>query len=177
MMSDRLILSSCLIYFGLVLALFDCNITTSVIICLTKLLFKDCCRWCKTLQKFFHYLFNFGDIWYFFYFIDIPPIKKQLAKQKKARLASVKYFKEQKLEQSQSTNIEQLCIDNNQLNTSDTKRKEDRKRFWCWNENANETDSDPECSRESDENEFDCGPEDSKTEKKAVSETQPGEIQ
>ena len=106
----------------------------------------------------------------------MPPIKRQLAHLKKARLASVEHFKKQKLERSQSTNTEQLRIDDDQLRTSDTSDTEDREGFWFWNESANETDSDSECSGESDEGELDCGPE-SRTEKEAVLETRPGEIQ
>ena len=101
----------------------------------------------------------------------MPPIKRQLAHLKKARLASVEHFKKQKLERSQSTNTEQLRIDDDQLRTSDTSDTEDREGFWFWNESANETDSDSECTRESDEGELDCGPEEFRTEKEAVFET------
>lgn len=98
----------------------------------------------------------------------MPPIKRQLAHLKNTRLASVEHFKKQKLKRSQSTNTEQLRIDDDQLRTSDTRDTEDREGVWFWNESANETDSDSECGGESDEGELDCGPEESRTEKEAV---------
>ena len=107
----------------------------------------------------------------------MPPIKRQLAHLKNARLASVEHFKKQKLERSQSTNTEQLRIEDDQLRTSDTSDTEDREGVWFWNESTNETDSDSECSGKSDEEELDCGPEESRTEKEAILETRPGEIQ
>ena len=95
----------------------------------------------------------------------MPRIKRQLAHLKNARLASVEHFKKQKLERSQSTNIEQLRIDDDKLrieddqlrasDTSDTSYTEDREDVWFWNESANETDSDSDCSKESDEEEWD----------------------
>ena len=89
----------------------------------------------------------------------MPPIKRQLAHLKNARLASVEHFKKQKLERSQSTNTEQLRIEDDQLRTSDTSDTEDREGVWFWNKSANKTDSDSECSGKSDEGELDCGPE------------------
>ena len=101
----------------------------------------------------------------------------RLAYLKNARLASVEHFKKQKLEQSQSTNTEQLCIKDDQLCTSNISNTEDREGVWFWNKSANKTDSDLECSGKSDEEELDCEPEESRTEKEAVLETQLGEIQ
>lgn len=111
---------------------------------------------------------------------DMPPIKRQLAHLKNARLASVEHFKKQKLARSQSTNTEQLRIDDDQLRASDT---EVREGVWFWNKSANETDSDSECSERPDEEELDGGPGEldggpweSRTEKEAVTETQVGKI-
>ena len=91
----------------------------------------------------------------------MPRIKRQLAHLKNARLALVEYFKKQKLAQSQSTNIEQLRIDDNQLrasNISDTSDTEDREGVWFWNKSANKTHSDSDFSEKSDEEEWDGGP-------------------
>lgn len=123
----------------------------------------------------------------------MPRVKLQLAHLKNARLASVEHFKKQKLTRSQSTNTEQLRIDDDQLridddqlrasDTSDTSDIEDGEGVWFWNESVNETDSDLDCSEESDEEEWDGGPRkldgrsgESRTEKEAVIETQVGMI-
>ncbi len=106
MVSDTLILPSCLIHFGLVIALWDREITTSVVIWMQKLLYKDCCRRCKTLKKFFCFSFNFSNTNYFFYLIDMASIKQELRHMKTARVALVEYFKKQKIERNQFINIE-----------------------------------------------------------------------
>lgn len=129
-----------------------------------------CCHRYKIQQKFFHFLFNFGDTSNSFYFIDMPPIKQQLAYLKNLKLVLIKHFKKQKLERSQSINTQQLCIENNQLRTSNTSNTKDRKSVWFWNESANKT------NQKSDKKELDCRPEESRTEKKAVLKTQLGEI-
>lgn len=103
----------------------------------------------------------------------MPPIKQQLAHLNNARL---RHFKKQKLEQSQSINTSHLCVDDDQLCTSNTSNKEDKEDFSFQNENVNKTDSDTECNWESDEEELDFGPEESRIGKKAVLETQPREI-
>lgn len=61
-----------------------------------------------------------------FYLREMPS-KGQLAHLKNARLASVEHSKKRKLERSQLTNTEQLCIDDDQLCTSDTSNTEDGK--------------------------------------------------
>ena len=106
----------------------------------------------------------------------MPPIKQQLAHLKNAGFVSVEHFKKQKLECSQFTNTEQLRIEDNQLCTSNTSNTKDRKGIWFWNENANKTNSSMECGEKSNKEKLDCGPEGSKTEKKAVLKTRLGEI-
>lgn len=85
-----------------------------------------------------------------------------------AKLALVEYFKKQKLTRSQSTNTEQLCINDNQLriddkqlcasNTSDISDVKDGESVWFWNKSTNETDSDSDYSKRFDKEEWDDGP-------------------
>lgn len=107
----------------------------------------------------------------------MPPIKRQLTHLKIARLASDEHFKNQRLERSQSTNTEQLGIDADQLRTSNTSNTEDRIVEWFRNESANGTDFNSECGEKSDEEELYREPEESRTEKEAVSKTRSKEIQ
>lgn len=73
---------------------------------------------------------------------------------KKTRIASVKYFKKQKLGQIFSSfNIKQLCIEDvksNTCNTNNTKNNIEPKTTWFWNKSANKIESDFESRKKSD---------------------------
>ena len=104
--------------------------------------------------------------------------KRRLANLKNARLASVAHFKKQKLEQTQCPNTEQPRIADNELSTSDTGDTDadtDEERTCFWNKTANESESDSECDRYSDED-GDLGPEGSRTEEEPPRKSDTKEI-
>ena len=73
------------------------------------------------------------------------PSKRQRAQRNAARAASIEIFKERRLEASSPLNSEQLNTDYDKLSTIDTSDDESNSAgTWCWNESANETDSDSE---------------------------------
>ena len=78
---------------------------------------------------------------------------------KRARPASVEHFKKQKLEQTQSLSAEQLRINDNQLNTSNTDGTSniEDKDTWFWHKSANDLESDMEDDRYFDKEESDLG--------------------
>ena len=97
-------------------------------------------------------------------------VKWQLAHLKKARLASGEHFKKRKLEQTQLFSAEQLCINENQFDTSDTDGTSDieNEDTWFWHKSANDLESDMEDDGYFDEEESDLGPQRFRTKEEAA---------
>lgn len=97
-------------------------------------------------------------------------VNQQLVHLKIGRLALVEPFKKRKLEQTQSLSAEQLCIDDNPLDTSNidnTSNIEDEDTYFS-HKSANDLESNTEDDVYSNEKESDLGPQIPRTEEEAV---------